>query len=62
MTEQEITELIERAEREVTELEDKLRSLKIVLAIKKRYNGEPNCEESRILDRGEEDPYYGVPI
>ena len=62
MTEQEITELIERAEREVAELEDKLRSLKIVLAIKKRYKGEPNCEESRILDRGDDDPYYGVPI
>ena len=58
MTEQEITELIERAEREVAELEDKLKSLKIVLAFKKRHS----CEESRILDRGEEDPYYGVPV
>jgi len=58
MSEKEITELIERAEREITELEDRLKTLKIVLAIKKRHS----CDESRVLDRGEEDPYYGVPV
>ena len=62
MTEQEIQELIERAEREITELEEKLINLRIVLAIKKKH---PNFKESRIdriLDRGEDDPYYGVPV
>ena len=62
MSEKDITELIERAEREITELEDRLKTLKIVLAIKKGHKDVPDCDESRILDRGDDDPYYGVPV
>jgi len=55
MTEQEIQDLIDRAQREIRELEGKLSELRILLD---RYEH----HRSRILDRGEEDPYYGVPV
>ena len=55
MTEQEIEDLIDRAQREINELEGKLEELKTLLA---RYER----KRSRILDRGDDDPYYGVPV
>ena len=55
MTEEEIQELIDRANREIGELESKLSELRLLLD---RYER----KRSRILDRGEEDPYYGVPV
>ena len=55
MTEQEITELIDRAQREIGELESKLSELRLLLD---RYER----KRSRILDRGDDDPYYGVPV
>ena len=55
MTEQEIQDLIDRAQREIAELEGKLSELRLLLD---RYER----KRSRILDRGDDDPYYGVPV
>jgi hypothetical protein len=55
MSEDEIQELIDRAQREIRELESKLSELRLLLDRYKR-------QRSRMLGRGDDDPYYGVPV
>ena len=55
MTEQELEELIERSMPEIKELKARLAELRKIVA-------RIEANRSRGLDRGDDDPYYGVPI
>ena len=55
MSEQELGELIERSMREIKELKERLAELRKLIA-------RIEANRARGLDRGDDDPYYGVPV
>jgi hypothetical protein len=55
MSERELEELIERSMREIKELKERLAELRKLVA-------RIEANRARILDRGDDDPYYGVPV